>query len=892
MRLLLLFLALSVGLSAQAPATDANNNRQPYFQQDLSYDISARLDDERHELHAQLKLRYTNNSPDTLRSIPFHCWPRAFSSDGTAYARQALRNGNTEFHFSTARERGTLDSLNFSIDGQAATHTFSTEHPDIATVTLPTPLLPRQTITIQTPFRVKIPASFSRLGHVEQSYQMTQWYPKPAVYDRASWHAMPYLDQGEFYSEFGDFNVQLTLPANYVVGATGTLLEASEQAWLRSKANQDRAVLTKRTDLSTSYAIEAFPPSAPETKTITYTAEQVHDFAWFADKRFKVLHDTLQLNQADDPIDVWAMFTESEAAWWVKATQYLKRATRFYSEQVGPYPYPQVSGVQSALSAGGGMEYPMITVIGLSGSAQALDEVLAHEVGHNWFYGILGSNERDYAWMDEGLNSFYEQRYMATYWPDEPVGINVFGKQVDYNRLGYHYLARLGREQSPNTTSDSLSRLNYLVGAYSKGPLALRELEAYVGTARLDAALQAYYDNWKFKHPQPEDFFHAVENGLNQEVPFFREALMTNQTSDWALKKKAGGAEPFHHLAHRGARLAPASAQLKMNDGINLTETIDPQADKLPAPVATEQVSLLADNNPLDLYTHNNQRGDKPLSLSWITEQEHPNQRQLFAIPLLGFNEHDGILPGFALHNRTLEPRQFEWMVAPLIGTRSGQINGFAGLKVTQPNVDGKVARTTYKLGWQRFSDFTLIRTNEPYSYQRLAGAIDVAFRHAPITQVASRLSFQIIGLDQQRPSFSPEGEVSGTSSFFQTFLRAGYHRSRNRTINPQAFRINLEYKIIGTENAFNTNHLRLDAELRGGYQYESGRFLRWRAYGGVFLLNDLRDRATRSPSGFSLVDNARSDYRYDDLFIGRNLSGRNDQQLGATRQGGFRVPV
>ena len=149
-----------------------------------------------------------------------------------------------------------------------------------------------------------------------------------------------------------------------------------------------------------------------ETKTLYFRADQVHDFAWFADKRFRVCTDTLQL-PSGRVIDTWAFFTDEDGQHWQSALSYIKAATRYYSDRVGEYPYPQVTAVQSTGSAGGGMEYPMITLIGEVYSGYDLDEVITHEVGHNWFYSVLANNERDHAWMDEGLNSLFERAYLS-----------------------------------------------------------------------------------------------------------------------------------------------------------------------------------------------------------------------------------------------------------------------------------------------------------------------------------------------------------------------------------------------------------------------------------------------------------------------------------------------
>jgi hypothetical protein len=827
------------------------------FQQIVSYEIEAQLDDKKHELHAHLKLTYTNNSPDPISSIPFQLWPRAFSSDATAFAKQQLRNGSTRFHFSDPSQRGTLDSLSFTMNGAPADHQILGDAPDLADVLLPTIIPPGGTAVIETPFRVKIPASFSRLGHVGDSYQMTQWYPKPAVYDHNGWHPMPYLDQGEFYSDFGNFTLRLTLPENYVVGATGVLQEAKEHNWLLEKAQLDREDLTRLEaagKLSKGYVNEPSPTSSSTLKTITWKAERVHDFAWFADKRFRVLHDTLQLTERLKPIDVWAMFTATEAGLWAKATDYLKQSTRFYSEQIGAYPYPQVTGVQSALSAGGGMEYPMITVIGRNASAEDLDNVLAHEVGHNWFYGILASNERDHPWMDEGLNSFYEHRYMAKFWPERPNGIEMLGRSVDYNRLGYRYLARQGKDQAPDTRSDSLSQNNYWVQAYSKPALALEELEALVGTEAFDRAMKAYYEEWGFRHPQPEDFFQIINENLELETePWFSEAFTTTNTSDWQLKQKSG----LLSSKHSGGRNTPASEE----------------------PAA------------LDLYPGNNYPGKRKLSLGLGTAQEQASERQFFASPLAAFNEHDGPMLGLALHNRTLEPRKFEFIVAPMLGFESKELSGFLGLQLRSPFSSGTIREFVYNFGLQRFSDFTLKRTDDAYQYYRHAAKVELRFRHTPITQVSSSLSLQFIGLSNDRPNFGAGGEINGTRAEGNRFIRASYHRERKKELTPFSYELTLEHKMAGRQTAFNNNHLKLEAELNGGYQYEQNRFLRYRFFGGLFLANELRESAVRSNSGFSLVDNAFSDYRYDDLYLGRNLGGIYGQQV-ERRQGGFRAPI
>lgn len=885
MRPLLFFLLITTYLGAQ---------NDDYFQQKVAYEIRAELDDQQHLLHAHLRLDYKNNSPDTLRRIAFHCWPRAYASDGTALAAQLLRQGNTDFHFAPSSARGNLDSLSFTVDGSPASYAAAEDHSEIVWLNLPGPLPPGATARIATPFRVKIPESFSRLGHVETSYQMTQWYPKPAVYDPDGWHPMPYLDRGEFYGEFGSFAVSITLPENYRVAATGTLETPAEKRWLLKLATADRTTLAARSDLATGFVPEPFPASESKKKTISFRAENVHDFAWFADKRFKVLHDTLQLPDRAPPVDIWSFFTETEAAYWTKSTAYLKRAIRFYSARIGGYPYPQVTGVQSALSAGGGMEYPMITVIGLSGSARDLDQVLAHEVGHNWFYGILGSNERDHPWMDEGVNSYYEWRYLRENYPGREGDFDFLGNSVDQNHLGYHYLARQGRDMAPDTRSDSLVDMQYWIAAYSKPALALREIAAYTGERALDNAMRVYYENWKFRHPGPKDLFRALEGTLSPALGrAFRAAMTTRKISDWSVEDWTPGRASSATFRQLGERLAPATAQLITDEKASgQTVMVEPQeeyfAKELPLSLGVELPSSL---NPLDLHLHNNRRGNNAVRLQLISAPDRPGGRQLFFVPLLGYNDIDRVMLGAALHNRTLEPKRVEWTLAPMYSFASNALVGFGGLRwrVRKPFTFAR--QLMLSAGSQGFNDFPFEQEN--FNYIRSALRAELTLNDAPITERHRRLSLQWVHLLRNRPRFGGGGTLVGTTQQRNSFLRLRYEQQWRREINPARWSVRLEYKNedAARNSSLENSHLRLDAEWSGGYQYERERFFRWRFYGGYFLVNALRDRATYPSTALSLVDNANSDYAADGIFLDRSGAGSFAQQL-EPRQGGFRAPI
>ena len=497
-----------------------------YWQQEVQYTIDVSLNDADHTLNGFEKIKYTNHSPDTLRFIWFHIWPNAYKNDRTAFTDQELENGSTRFYFSGKEDKGYINRLDFRVNNQRATVTDHPQHIDIIKVELPAALLPGESVQISTPFQVKLPFNVSRGGHDGQSYQVTQWFPKPAVYDKAGWHPMPYLDQGEFYSEFGQFDVRITVPANYAVAATGVLQNADEKTWLEQRSNFSWQPQVKKETLKTGVIHTTktdFPPSATNTKTLHYLQDNIHDFAWFADKRFIVNHDSCRLNSGK-LVDVYSYYLPGSQKNWKESVGFAKAALRHYSDALGEYPYSTATVVEGPKSFGGGMEYPTITVIAPVSSPKSLDKVVAHELGHNWFYGILATNERDHPWMDEGINSYYEQQYTKSRYPGETEPEWILLATQAFNR----------KDQPVETTSADFSLLNYDAVAYYKTSQWLAYVESLLGKEAFHKAMMYYYEKWKFKHPTPQDFKTALETSSEKNLDkafelLTKKGLLPNQ---------------------------------------------------------------------------------------------------------------------------------------------------------------------------------------------------------------------------------------------------------------------------------------------------------------------------------------------------------------------------
>ncbi|MEO6254895.1 MAG: M1 family metallopeptidase [Ferruginibacter sp.] len=516
MKLFTLFFACTVSVQLQA--------QQPYFQQDVSYNIKASLDDKERSITGFETIVYKNNSTTTLDFIWFHLWANAYKDKTTALYQQISTD---EGRSKKIKDYGTgyIEGLDFKINGQTAK---TGAHPnvqyiDIIKVLLNSPLKPGDSISISTPFKVILPPYFSRSGYADGEFMACQWYPKPAVFDRDGWHEFPYLDMGEFYSEFGNYRVSITLPAEYIVSATGNLL------------NQDELAMYKKTGAENLADREGKPSlykavDKKSNKTLNYYAEKVPDFAWFADKDFVIQYDTIALPNGRT-VDAFSFYHNKKKTLWNNSMDYIKDGLKTYSSWIGNYDYPVVQVVEGPKNnSSGGMEYPMVTLItSPDAKLETLDAVITHEIGHNWFMGMLGSNERAHTWMDEGLNSYFQFRYEA----EKYRANSVFGDAIPeaIKKLpADEFLDAVYKVINDNIPMKSAMDISaekfptsdeYGLVSYVKTAVWMHILETSIGWDKVKLAVQNYYAKWKFKHPGPGDMQAAFEEAIGAKLNDF-----------------------------------------------------------------------------------------------------------------------------------------------------------------------------------------------------------------------------------------------------------------------------------------------------------------------------------------------------------------------------------
>ena len=803
-----------------------NTPAAAYWQQRVNYNIDVTLNDTAQTLDGFIKMEYYNNSPDTLYFIWIHLWPNAFKNDHSAYTDQALENGSTAFYFSDNDQRGYINRLNFRVNNTTAKTEDHPQHQDIIKLLLPKPLAPKSHCKIETPFHVQLPYNFSRGGHKGQAYQITQWYPKPAVYDRKGWHPIPYLDQGEFYSEFGDFEVQITLPKNYIVAATGQLTDSSftaPAAVLAPVIKTTIAAKGKTTDTPPKKTGSKNIPSSLALKTILYKQKNVHDFAWFADKTFVEKKDTLQL-PSGKIISVAVYYYKTNAAEWKNSIAFTKQAILTKSKWLGEYPYNTVSIVDGG--NGGGMEYPTITLLESGGSEKMLDFVINHEVGHNWFYGILASNERQHPWMDEGMNTYYDNRYNLQQYGSTSMDFNVgpgFIKNkmpVDIGKAILKTITNAKKDQPIETPSEKFSEANYNFVAYIKTGQWMALLEKELGTAVFDSCMKVYYQRWSFKHPYPEDFKTVMEevSGKNLDAVF----------------------------------------------------------------------SLLQQKGTLEKTTHK-----KDLRLTLLGSAKEADKHHYISLfPAVGYNFYNKVMFGVLLHNYSLPPSRFQFVVAPLYSSKSKKFNGIGQMSYTwHPGSNGQKA--VLSVSGASFSGDTYADSTNKLNYLQFTKIVPsfkfVFANKSARSTVTKFIQWKTFLIHEQQILF--ERDTSMQIDIISYPWKARYVNQlqfvleNNRVLYPYKGALQVEQGDGFVRTNFTGNYY---------FNYAKGGGLNLRLFAGKFFYTtdktfikqfetDPYHLNMTGPKGYE-------DYTYSNYFIGRNeFKGYSSQQI-MIRDGGFKV--
>jgi hypothetical protein len=563
-----LFLLFSIALFAQNCSTpeviQVTSKSVPFekkielerWQQRAEYTMNVDFDNSTHQYKGKQKLVYFNNSPDALDKVFFHLYMNAFQPGSSMDVRSrtiADPDPRVADRISKLKpsEIGYLKVKNLKMNGVLC----QIEHNGtILEVKLPKNIDPLSKVEFECEFEGQISIQIRRNGRMSREgvdYSMAQWYPKMCEYDYQGWHANPYVGR-EFYGIWGDFDVTINIDQKYTVGGTGILQNPQDIG----KGYNGLSNVMKPQNGKLSWH---------------FKAENVHDFMWAADPEYK--HTTIK---GDDGTLIHFFYIPSEKTEsWEKAPEVMAKAFGFISKTYGKYPYSDFSFVQGG---DGGMEYAMSTLITGERPFSSLIGVAVHELIHSWYQGVLGTNESLYSWMDEGFTTFASNYCMnnlkeLNLIPNQRAELDPMRDDVE----GYCRFALSGQEEPLSTHSDHfITNTAFGIGSYVKGATFLQQLNYIEGATNFNKAMLEYFNQWKFKHPNVNDFIRVHEKTTGLELDWFKESFVnTTNKIDYGIESIAeNGKKTKISLKKVGIMPMPLDVVVTLSNGNKETYNI------------------------------------------------------------------------------------------------------------------------------------------------------------------------------------------------------------------------------------------------------------------------------------------------------------------------------
>ncbi len=481
------------------------------WQQKVDYTMSIDFNHEKHQFSGTQKLVYTNNSPDDLDKVYYHLYFNAFQPMSMMDVRQRMlpdpdaRIGSRVLGLEDD-EIGYHKVLSLTQDGQAVDYEI---RQTVLIVQLDHSIKAGKKSVFEMAFKSQVPVQIRRSGRNNKEgidYSMAQWYPKMAEYDYEGWHPDPYIAR-EFHAVWGNFDVTIEMDSAFTIAATGVLKNAKE--------------------IGKGYATQKEKYASNNRLRWNFKVENVHDFAWAADRDYR--HDIVEMENGPDFHFFYQGNDTATVSNWKKLPRYAIQCAEIMNRDYGVYPYPHYSVVQGG---DGGMEYPMLTLISGKGSLPSLMSVTIHEYVHSWYQGVLGSNEQKHPWMDEGFTQYVQGRIKSEIRGSER---NITAKSTYATYTSY---AKSELHEPMSVFADYYATNKaYGSNSYYKGYIFLHQLSYIIGEDAFLRTMRSYYDEWKFKHPDPSDFIRIAEKESGIELDwYYNHWLQTDHNIDYAVK--------------------------------------------------------------------------------------------------------------------------------------------------------------------------------------------------------------------------------------------------------------------------------------------------------------------------------------------------------------------
>ena len=840
--------------------------------QEVTYTINASFNEAKKIISGDIEIEYAHKSKVPLDKIYLYLTPNAFSNKNTHFAKSALAFGNTELHFASQSDLGSIDSLDFTIDGQKANWRIDPNYEDIALLFLPNSISQDDQITIRTTFKVKIPSILGFITDDENSYLLSDWYPRPAVFEAQGWNTTPLTYPVETYNLFGDYNVKIQIPNSLLPVASGILTDQTESK-----------------DFSTYH----------------FEGKSLNEFVIFLlgnhQKKSKLLTESgrnIEVNlylPTDHSVDEESVFRDCQ------------ESIQYFGDRLGEYHYPLLNLVYQKQKPNV-KSYPMLGIFGQSSNLKIQFSKLSHILAHHWFGHKIASNPNTSYWIEEGLAFFYEGRMVYDRYKEDifgPLRMNTRkNAEINYPYISYLSQAYRNEDISPEPTRASSNLNSFRISQMFKPALSFNLLSHYVGEEKMDSAVHTFLNQKLDKNIAASDFQNALESNLDMDLDWFFDGLInSSEKVDYKIQSvDKRGSKYRVELKNKGQINSPVKLSAYTDhekvfeewiDGFSKQQKIvinNPDVDWIT--LDDEGVSLDANRANNHYHTKGLFKKTRNTKYGFGGIEDDSRFQKRYLLPLFGFNKYDGFMLGLIDYDPIFPGKNFTSEFIPAYGFGSSTLVGVNNYRYEWYPSNSFAERMAVGLRIKSFNYDELTIEDESLRYWTIKPFLEMSFGSQASSNDFQKLRYQFSYVNTEDDKFA-----DGLQNQFYIH-QLDYQFKRDHPILPWKIKSGLEYQSykVFQISEDSHNYIKLKAEFNLGYQFQKNKHVDFRLFASTFLKNTRRQSNSYLPpfvrGATPLTFQGFNDYVFDDFFFGRTEQDGIWSQQVLLKEGGFKVPL
>jgi hypothetical protein len=871
------------------------HGQNPEFRQQVDYTINVNLDDKQHSISGNATVTYYNNSVDTLRELYVHFWANAFNDKSSSMAREAYDKVVPPILTCKESETAGYKYYYFISNGDTLQYTEYQGNSDVVKVHLNQPILPGTITTLDIPFKLILPQYLVGIQLMPKNgFRIANWYPKIVVYDQDGWHPMPNYLNGTIYGDYGDYNVNITLPRNYTVAATGELTTVSEIQRLDSMPY----------NLMYKQRKEKLIPSASEMKTLNFVAYNVNDFFWYPDKAFQVVRKTIVKDGKSVKLFIYLL--PGVRLQGDEVVAFIEESFDQIGQFLYKYPYPQftlISDTEISLDSRG---FPMVSLISESGTLDDWRRSIVKGICDNYFNSILGINHKQFPWFAEGLSAYYLNRFYT-------IKDNKNRKsKTDYvpplsADLFYDLVHNYQQPIALPAVNNPFQR--YSPGEHFAAELAM--LEGQMGTDTFLTKMYRFLGKRKYQHLKPQDF--ETEFNVRHKMDWlFKDQLYTKHTIDYALDQVSVRGDSLKLcISNRSNVSSPVLIEQIRKDSVFAKQWIDGFIGKKEISIPNLQSDKVFINSyigSLDMNYRNNKRlinGRKynPIKSKIFSSYNLQRDRALYFLPYIGYNIYNKFQVGIAFHNLDKYTGRFSYILAPAIGFKSGRLIGNGTIQYFLPIADSLDTHLVMGIHAKSYDYYSSEKYNYTNRYMKINPYVDFVLPQSDTRQITNTfsLSSNFIRFFDHSLTFDTSGLVIlglNNETNNRIVSEIGFEHEKRTALSYFKVKSRIQHFNFTYFNNQKRDRIRWLNELLYEAKYDCQHSISLRLFAGTMLYNshatdDDAAFTNYQPGVLSLFNNGVIDNMttFDGNFFGRSeQSGLSSAQIiNDETNGGFK---